>query len=987
MGFAYAIFSIEKKTVSLQWTDTSLTYTGEELKPTATIGNLVGEDECTVVVTGGKTDPGEYIATAASLDGTDCGNYKLPETVTQTFIISKADVSVSVSVENWEYGQDPKQATVEVLPTEALDPTVQDLVKVEYKPIDAKDSEYDDDAPTDAGIYKVRVTYAGMAGYAAAEATDTFKITPKEVGLTWTLGETVWPDEEDPEAKLETIYNAEDQCPEVTITGLVEGDEEKVTATVVGASTAVGTHTATVTGLKGAAAGNYALPDDPTAKFEIIKADLENPEIVLEDWTYGEKPNVPTVTGNTEGANVTFMYKEANGADKDYTTKVPSLAGDYTIQAVIAATAGYNGATLTKDFRIKKAPLDLKLTLKGWTYGDEPSVPELEGNMEDGEETYTYYVDSECEETTTPENSGAEEVGGVPVWAGDYTLKVNVETTDNYLDGETTVEFTIDKKELKITANDASKVYGEEDPEEFTYEVEGLVEGDEVTGALVRAEGEDAGEYAISQGTLTAGDNYKITFTDGIFTIEKADVTITVEPEPIVLTYDGDTHTLVTASEVTGGTMLYAIGEDDETAPEADAFVEKVPEAKDAGVYYVWCMVQGDKNHEDTDPICLTSEIQEVDKTALNEAIDEAEELLDSIDDNEDYADIAEELSDAIDEAKAVAENKNVTEEEVADAAEDMADAVEQAEAEKLNVDKANFEEAKDAAIADAAAKAKSDDSAASKKLIEDAKAAIDAMQYDEAKTPEENQAAIDNKLNELQKALDNQRAADKKAADEAAKKAKEAADQKAANAVTEQINNLPDASKITKGDKAAVEAARNAYEALTADQKAKVSAETLKKLTDAEVAVKNASKYSNEWASGQWYDANGSASYAPKGQWKNDGTGWWYEDASGWYPRNQWQKIDGKWYYFTADGYMDYSEYRDGYWLGADGAWVTSYAGGHWMNDGTGWWYTDNSGWYPVNQWLWIDGSCYYFGGDGYMLTNQSIDGYYVGADGAWVR
>ena len=447
------------------------------------------------------------------------------------------------------------------------------------------------------------------------------------------------------------------------------------------------------------------------------------------------------------------------------------------------------------------------------------------------------------------------------------------------------------------------------------------------------------------------------------------------------------THTLVTASEVVGGKMLYALGEDAETAPEADAFVEKVPEAANAEVYYVWYMVQGDNNHKDTDPACIISEIKEVDKNELDAAIDEAEEFLESIEDNEDYADIADELESAIEEAKEVAENKNVTEDEVAAATEDMAEALEDAEAEKLDVDKANFDEAKEAAKADAEAKAKADDSAASKKLIEDAKAAIDAMQYDETKTPEDNQAALDNKLNDLQKSLDNQRAADKAAAEEAARKAKEAADTQAANAVTNKINNLPDASKITKGDKAAVEDARKAYDALTADQKAKVSADTLKKLTDAEAAVKNASKYVNEWANGQWYDANGSASYAPKGQWKQNGTGWWYEDASGWYPVNQWQKIDGKWYYFTASGYMDYSEYRDGYWLGADGAWVTSYSGGHWMQDGTGWWYTDNSGWYPVNQWLWIDGSCYFFGGDGYMVTNQSVDGYWVGENGAWVQ
>ena len=56
-------------------------------------------------------------------------------------------------------------------------------------------------------------------------------------------------------------------------------------------------------------------------------------------------------------------------------------------------------------------------------------------------------------------------------------------------------------------------------------------------------------------------------------------------------------------------------------------------------------------------------------------------------------------------------------------------------------------------------------------------------------------------------------------------------------------------------------------------------------------------------------------------------------------------------------------------------------------MQNGTGWWYADASGWYPANQWLWIDGRCYYFGADGYMATSQYIDGYWVGADGAWVK
>ena len=56
-------------------------------------------------------------------------------------------------------------------------------------------------------------------------------------------------------------------------------------------------------------------------------------------------------------------------------------------------------------------------------------------------------------------------------------------------------------------------------------------------------------------------------------------------------------------------------------------------------------------------------------------------------------------------------------------------------------------------------------------------------------------------------------------------------------------------------------------------------------------------------------------------------------------------------------------------------------------MSDSTGWWYTDASGWYPQNKWVWIDGSCYYFGADGYMATSTYVDGCWVGADGAWVK
>lgn len=123
-----------------------------------------------------------------------------------------------------------------------------------------------------------------------------------------------------------------------------------------------------------------------------------------------------------------------------------------------------------------------------------------------------------------------------------------------------------------------------------------------------------------------------------------------------------------------------------------------------------------------------------------------------------------------------------------------------------------------------------------------------------------------------------------------------------------------------------------------------------------------------NEYIKGIWFSNGvGSLSYC-NGSWKSNSTGWWFEDG-GYYPANKWLKIDGKWYYFCTDGYMDYSEYRDGYWLNSDGSWNPAYCGGTWKKDSTGWWFEDG-GWYPYNEWLWINGTHYYFNGSGYCTN-----------------
>lgn len=69
----------------------------------------------------------------------------------------------------------------------------------------------------------------------------------------------------------------------------------------------------------------------------------------------------------------------------------------------------------------------------------------------------------------------------------------------------------------------------------------------------------------------------------------------------------------------------------------------------------------------------------------------------------------------------------------------------------------------------------------------------------------------------------------------------------------------------------------------------------------------------------------------------------------------------------------------------------VPAYAG-TWRQDATGWWYENEDGSYLVNRWEWLDenrdgvAESYYFGSNGYLLTNTiTPDGFQVNENGAW--
>lgn len=122
-----------------------------------------------------------------------------------------------------------------------------------------------------------------------------------------------------------------------------------------------------------------------------------------------------------------------------------------------------------------------------------------------------------------------------------------------------TTTLSITQKTLNIAANAGqSKIFGDSDPT-FTYTQTGLCSGDQISGALARAEGESVGSYAINIGTLTAGGNYNIVFTTQDFAInakDLSDVALTITLDHDYFNYNGAVQKAEISSISYGSTPL-----------------------------------------------------------------------------------------------------------------------------------------------------------------------------------------------------------------------------------------------------------------------------------------------------------------------------------------------------------------------------------------------------------------------------------------------
>ena len=311
--------------------------------------------------------------------------------------------------------------------------------------------------------------------------------------------------------------------------------------------------------------GNYSYVYDGTEKKPVVTIKDGTVKVPASEYTvtYSNNKNVGTATvtiTSNEGGNYTFAEQTVNFA-------------------ITSATAQLTSSPQAKDL----------------TYTGQAQELVTVGSAEGGH--IEYLQDDGTYSSSIPKKTGA----------GTYIVTYKVKGDGNYADSPDTwtVSVTIKPKELinpKVTVTGAYTYDGTpKEPDAAKINVE------DGTTTIPASEYTAAFRDNTAAGTATViitsvnGSNYIIN-AEGTFTIGKADAAGTAPTGKTGLPYNGTAQELVTAGSASGGTMVYALSETGEYSPA-------IPAQTAVSTYTVWYKVQGDSNHNDTEPDSVNASI------------------------------------------------------------------------------------------------------------------------------------------------------------------------------------------------------------------------------------------------------------------------------------------------------------------------------------------------------------------------------------------
>ena len=353
-------------------------------------------------------------------------------------------------------------------------------------------------ASKDTGTAKV-VTVAGSTlsgaksgNYSLTEVSGlSADITAKSISVT--------------AAAKSKVYGSSDPALTYTASTLYSGDSYTGNLARAAGDT-VGSYAINQGGLT--AGGNYSITFTG-ANLTVTKKPLTITGTTASDKVY-DGTIAATVTGSTltglvNSDAVTLVLGSATFASKDTgTAKVVTVTGS----TLSGAKSGNYSLTEVSGLsaKITAKPISVTATAKSKVYGSpDPALTYTASTLYSGD-SYTGNLARAAGDTV---GSYAINQGGLTA-GGNYSIDF------------TSTNLSVTPAALTITANDASKFYGQADPV-FTASMTGFVNGETdavVKGlSLSRASGSGVGDYPIIPGGATAA-NYDITYVNGTLTIK-----------------------------------------------------------------------------------------------------------------------------------------------------------------------------------------------------------------------------------------------------------------------------------------------------------------------------------------------------------------------------------------------------------------------------------------------------------------------------------
>lgn len=491
-------FTISRRTIDVKWTVGQYVYNGQEQGPTAEITNLVPGDDVSLKVTdAAKVNAGTYTAYVSNLIGEDAvlANYRKPSSrIECTYAIAKAKRDSAPNVKaTAETVSGKHDGTIEGVDTSMM------LGKPSKQMMFIKTSDLvDGDKLENLAPGSYRLCYGATTNYEASETvTVTIAAGPKlkltlpaeQTGYTLTADATEldWHGSATLSFSFDPNYFADGEKFAVKV------KDQKVELAGNGTyeiKDAESDMNVTVEGVrKHEAVNDKWLSDDNTHWHECTCGDkIDEAEHDFE-WVVDKTPTATEVGSRHQECTVCGHALPE--------VEIPAAA-------IVGYSDEYDGAYHTVD---------------------ASSLPEGA--------TAQYSTDGK---SWSPDAPKIKDVGKVAV-----AYEVTIDGVK--AEGEVTLE--VKPCAITVTAQDASKTYGEKDPVfEWSVTAGNLVAGETLQGLEIEREGNDSvrdGGYALH---LTqpegANPNYSITFVDGVFTINQRLLTVTWGTTEF--TYDGEEH-------------------------------------------------------------------------------------------------------------------------------------------------------------------------------------------------------------------------------------------------------------------------------------------------------------------------------------------------------------------------------------------------------------------------------------------------------------